>query len=103
MKAIDLGPLEDWREGEGRRVPAGDEEVLVVRVGDRLLAVGAFCSHEELPLEGGRLAGEDLWECPHHGGRICLSTGAPAGMPVSAPVATFPIREADGRFMLETE
>ncbi|HOU52609.1 MAG TPA: Rieske 2Fe-2S domain-containing protein [Myxococcota bacterium] len=103
MKRIDLGTLDDWAVGEGRRVSAGEDEVLVVRVGDRLVAVGAFCSHEDLPLEGGSLVGEDLWECPHHGGRVVLSTGAPGGMPVVAPVATFPVREVEGRLVLEVE
>lgn len=103
MTTIDLGPITDWQVGEGRRLSVGGEEVMVVRVGDRLRAVGAFCSHEELPLEKGCLVGEDLWECPHHGGRIVLSTGAPGGMPVVAPVATFAVREVEGRWLLDVE
>ena len=103
MPEHDVAALADLPEGRGVTVTAGDEAVLLVRVGERVFAVGAFCSHEDQALEGGTLHDGACWECPHHGGVVDLRTGMPARMPVVAPIATFPVRVVDGRVRVTTD
>ncbi len=75
----------------GKYVWVGDEEVLLVRRGDEIFALGYLCSHQDMELEGGHVEG-DSWICPHHGARFSLRTGEALGMPAVEGVPTFPVR-----------
>ncbi len=37
-----------------------------------------------------------VWECPRHGARFDLRTGAVTHPPAYIPIASFPVREEDG-------
>ncbi len=100
---LDAGPEDGLAEDESRRVVLDGDPVLIVRTGGRLLAVEGRCSHEDKGLEGGCLAGEGEWECPHHGARFDLATGRATGMPAVAPIRTYPVRVADGRVQVDVE
>ena len=39
--------------------------------------------------------------CPRHGSMFELSTGTPISLPATEPVETFPVREVEGRIVLE--
>jgi 3-phenylpropionate/trans-cinnamate dioxygenase ferredoxin subunit len=83
----------------------GEEDVLEVSVGDRVLAVyhaedGFFvtdgiCTHEHAHLAEGFVFG-NIIECPKHQGRFDVRTGECKGSPVSVPVRTYPTRIVDG-------
>lgn len=51
------------------------------------------CPHAAVPLAPGVLRGCIL-ECPFHGGKVDVRTGAPAALPIRRPVACFPVRAA---------
>jgi 3-phenylpropionate/trans-cinnamate dioxygenase ferredoxin subunit len=80
----DIGP-------EGLRVLFDDEEVLLVRRGEEVFALGYLCSHQDMELEGGHLEG-DSWVCPHHGARFGLSNGEALSMPAVEPVPVYDVR-----------
>ncbi len=68
--AADAGPdltqgvsLADLGGGRMLRGHVGDEAVVLVRVGDEVLAVGASCTHYGGPLDQGTVEGETL-RCP---------------------------------------
>ena len=99
------------------RIPAGGVERLLpaaeipangnraVKVGGLCLLVcnadGVFhvvenrCSHQESPLEGGRIRRGHL-SCPLHGVRFNLTTGMPLGELTRMPIRTFPVTIVDG-------
>jgi 3-phenylpropionate/trans-cinnamate dioxygenase ferredoxin subunit len=56
-----------------------------------VFAINNTCSHEEVELSDGSLDGEDV-ECPAHGSRFNLRTGAVRGEPARTPVASYPVR-----------
>ena len=58
-------------QGDG---PDG-EEVLVIRHEGNLVAMGALCPHQYAPLIGGEII-DNVLECPLHGWRFALATGA---------------------------
>ena len=80
-------------------IPVGG--VKVVRMDDQPLALfhlegGYFamedlCSHDGGPLAEGVLEGEVI-ECPRHGARFNVKTGAALCLPAVAPVATYAVR-----------
>ena len=89
----DIGP-------EGLRVVTGGEEVLLVRRGEEVFALGYLCSHQDMELEGGHLEG-DAWVCPHHGARFNVATGEALSMPAIEAIATREVRIVGGKVFLK--
>jgi nitrite reductase/ring-hydroxylating ferredoxin subunit/uncharacterized membrane protein len=76
---------------EVERVP-----VLLVRRGETIHAVDAWCPHAGGPLADGTFDG-DVVECPWHQSRFCLKDGKPLQGPAATPLRTFEVREEAGR------
>jgi nitrite reductase/ring-hydroxylating ferredoxin subunit/uncharacterized membrane protein len=76
---------------EVERVP-----VLLVRHGETIHAVDAWCPHAGGPLGDGTFDG-DVVECPWHQSRFCLKDGKPLQGPAATPLRTFDVREEAGR------
>ena len=72
-------------------VEAGGREIALFNVDGELHAVDENCSHEEGPLSQGYLEGHEI-ECPVHGSRFDVRTGAVTGEPAVLPVEAFPVR-----------
>ena len=72
------------------------QSVLICRSGDEFYALANRCSHQSMPLEGGRVRGHYL-SCPVHGARFDLRTGVPKGELTKIPVPVYPLRVIDGR------
>ena len=81
-------------------VPEG--AVRVFNVGGRSIALahltsGAFyaidnlCTHDNGPLGEGQLVGETV-ECPRHGARSDVKTGAVRALPAVRPVKAYPVQ-----------
>jgi apoptosis-inducing factor 3 len=75
---------------------AHGEPVLVVRVGDRVLAVGATCTHYSGPLAEGRVVDGTI-RCPLHHACFDLTTGAPLRAPALAPLPCYEVDDSGGR------
>lgn len=89
--------------GQVRVVEAGEESIAVCRTLDgALFAVEDLCTHDGGPLGEGTLADFAI-ECPRHGARFDVRTGAVLCMPAVVPVRTFPIREEAGTLFIQVE
>lgn len=82
-----VGDVRDFPPGELRSVLIGDDEYLVVRLGDRFYALSNRCSHLGCFLSEGLLRGPEL-TCTCHGSKFDVQTGkvleGPAEMDVPA-------------------
>ena len=72
---------------------AHGENVVVVRVGDDVHAIGASCTHYSGPLQEGFVQNGTI-RCPWHHACFDLKTGDPIGAPALAPVACFEVVRA---------
>jgi len=71
------------------------ENVLVIRRGGTLLALGAKCTHYGGPLGEGLLDGSVI--CPWHHARFSPETGAAIGAPAIDPVACYTVEQRGDR------
>ncbi len=81
--------------GEFRVVYDGDTPIAVYNIDGSLYAIEDVCSHDGGDLAGGAVYGFEV-ECPRHGARFDVRTGAVTMPPACVPIACFPVREHDG-------
>ena len=92
---IEVGPRSDFLPGEYKVVWDGDTSIAVYNIDGALYAVEDTCTHDGGELAGGEVFGFEV-ECPRHGARFDLRTGAVTNPPAYIPIASFPVREEGG-------
>jgi nitrite reductase/ring-hydroxylating ferredoxin subunit len=80
-----------------RRV--GDDDVLLLRRGDRIDAVSDRCTHLSGPLHEGQLDGACI-TCPWHQSTFRLDDGSVVHGPATAPQPRYEVRRDDGRILV---
>ncbi len=77
--------------GVMRMVQVADREVCLVNVDGKCYAMGNVCTHEEGPLDQGRLEEYEV-ECPWHGSRFDIRTGQVIMGPASRPEPVYQVK-----------
>ena len=85
-----VGTVHEITDGSARRVDIGEHPIAVVRIGDRIHAIGDTCSHADYSLSEGDVdTDECTLECPRHGAAFSLTTGEPETLPAIQPVPVY--------------
>ena len=77
----------------------GDEEVLLVKSGGDIFAVGAHCSHYHGPLAEGLVTGGSV-RCPWHHACFDLRTGEAERAPALSPIDCWTVEQRGGRIFV---
>ncbi|HUF10182.1 MAG TPA: Rieske 2Fe-2S domain-containing protein, partial [Rhodothermales bacterium] len=77
----------------------GEDEVLLVRDGDRVYAIGASCSHYHAPLADGLVMSGTI-RCPWHHACFDLKTGGVLRAPAISPLPVWEVEKRDGHFFI---
>ena len=72
----------------------------VFRKGDEFFVTADQCTHGPGSLSEGAVVGDEI-ECPFHGGRFDLRTGAPTAPPCFEPVRVWTAHVVDGRICID--
>ena len=92
-------------------IPAGTVKVFEVNGrslcvanldGAEFYAIDNLCTHDNGPLGEGTLA-DGLVECPRHGARFDLKTGAVKALPAVRPVRTYSVEVDDDDIAVEVD
>lgn len=92
---IEVGTRSEILPGEFKVVWDGDVPIAVYNIDGALYAVEDTCTHDDGELAGGEVHGFEV-ECPRHGARFDLRTGAVTAPPAVTPIASFPVTEDNG-------
>jgi len=86
-----IGTKSDIPAGTVRVFEAGGRSVCVANLdGENFYAIDNLCTHDNGPLGEGKLANGTV-ECPRHGARFDLKTGAVRALPAVRPVKTYSV------------
>ena len=81
--------------GEHRVVDCDGVAIAVFNLDGDYYAIEDVCTHDGGELTGGSVVGDQV-ECPRHGARFDIRTGAACTPPAYEPTAKFPVRVDDG-------
>lgn len=90
VRACALADLDP--DGGLLRFDSNGRSIAIVRLGDKVYALGDRCSHAEVSLSEGEVdTDECALECPKHGSLFSLETGEPLSLPALKPVPTYDV------------
>jgi 3-phenylpropionate/trans-cinnamate dioxygenase ferredoxin subunit len=98
---ITIATTDEIKPGERLVVEIGRHWVAVFNIDGTYYAVRDVCTHDDGPLAEGAVYGCEI-ECPRHGARFDLRTGAVTAPPAVRPVPTYVVRVVGDDIQLET-
>ncbi len=98
MASHRVAALVDLAPGTAHRFVVEGQPVAVVRIGDRVYAIGDTCSHADVSLSEGEVHESSCeLECWKHGSTFSLETGVPSTLPATRPVPVYDVAVVDGQ------
>lgn len=100
-RAVRVASTGDLEPETAKQVRADGLTLCLARTdGGDWCAIDDECSHEEYSLSEGEVWGDEI-ECPAHGSKFNLRTGAVRGLPATHPVRAYPTRVEGGDVLVE--
>ncbi len=90
----------DVAPGTTKVVAVDGVAVMICNVDGKIYAIEDVCTHDGGALDQGLLEGVVI-ECPRHGARFDVRTGAVLALPAILPVPTYKVRVEDGEIYVE--
>ena len=87
-------------EGEARVYQTNGTRIALCKVGGQIFAIDDTCTHDDGPLGSGFLEGHEI-ECPRHGARFDVRTGAVLKMPAAFPVRSYKTLVQNGDVLVD--
>ncbi len=92
---------EEVIEGGIKGVHVMGQPVALCRLGTRIYACSAVCTHEDADLTEGELRGHEI-VCPLHGSAFDFRTGRVVVPPAEEPLATYEVKVENGTVFVAT-
>ena len=88
---VTVAKIGDIPEGGVKMVRLGDQSLAIFNVDGGYYALEDVCTHDGGPLAEGALEGHVI-ECPRHGARFDVRTGAVLSLPAMVPVPRYEVK-----------
>lgn len=98
---VDIGPIEKLPPGGRLNVVVNYVGVLIFNVNGSLCAIEDVCTHDGGPLGDGEIVEGCQIECPRHGARFDICSGAVKRGPAFEPVPTYAVKVVNDRILVE--
>lgn len=89
-------------QGASKAVEIDGHSILICNANNEFFAVQNRCTHQNSPLEGGRIR-NGLIACPLHGVMFDVRTGCGRGQMGRVPLRTYALRVVEGRIEVSLE
>lgn len=89
-----VAALSDLPPGAQMHVELDGEEILLCNYDGDYYAVGYYCTHAYMPLEGGYME-DGCVSCPFHGAQFDLKDGSVVMPPAFGGLRTYPVKLID--------
>ncbi len=99
---VDVAARGEIEPGSCKVVEVDGTMVAVFNIDGALYAIEDLCTHDGGELASGEIEGDKI-VCPRHGAVFCIRTGEVLEPPAYESVATFPVREEDGRVLVRDD
>ena len=101
---VKIATIHDIPNNEVRAFEHDGRQIAIYNVGGQLYATDDICSHAYAELHEGYLDTDDCTiECPLHGSRFDIRSGAALSLPAYEPIAVFRVRVEDENVFVEIE
>jgi 3-phenylpropionate/trans-cinnamate dioxygenase ferredoxin component len=98
---VRVAAVADLPPGERLIVDFDEETVAIFNVDGDYYCIADVCTHDGGPVAEGEIEDHQI-ECPRHGARFDLRTGAALCLPAVTPVATFQVKVEGGDIYVES-
>ena len=88
---VPVARISEIPAGTTKTITVDDAPVLLCNVDGSIYAIEDVCTHDGGELDQGRLDGACI-ECPRHGARFDVRSGAALTLPAVLPVPTYAVR-----------
>jgi len=92
---IKICSFSEISSGQIRVVNIDGREIALVREDEHIYALDNICTHDGGDLGDGTIIDGQI-QCPRHGARFDLKTGAVTQMPAAVGITTYPVRVENG-------
>ena len=96
---VSVAKVGEIPDGGVKVVRLGDQDLAIYHVDGGYYAIDDICTHDGGELASGVLEGTVV-ECPRHGARFDVRTGAVLSLPAVAPVMSYDLRLKDGEIQV---
>ena len=98
---VTVATVDEIAPGTVKVVRVNEVPIGVANIGGEFYAFGDVCTHDDGPVAEGDLDGY-LIECPRHGARFDVRTGAARLLPAVTPIPVYPLRIEGGSIQVSS-
>ena len=88
---VEVARQDELPPGGRKQVIVDEQPILLLNIDGQLYAIDDICTHDDGPLGEGPVCGYEI-ECPRHGARFDVRTGAVTRMPAVEPIRVHEVR-----------
>ena len=98
---VKVASLQEIPEGGSKLVEVDTVRVALFNLAGELYAIEDVCTHDGGPLVEGTVVDGCQVQCPRHGARFDIRTGAAVRFPAFEPTRTYAVRVENGAVWIE--